>query len=81
MITSMYKKAVTNSVAYMVMTRLGIDTEPYFESEDFSVITNFNTPEAFNALGIATSDIAEMGLGEISRDVYKRQVFHRSVDR
>ena len=69
MITSMYKKAVTNSVAYMVMTRLGIDTEPYFESEDFSVITNFNTPEAFNALGIATSDIAEMGLGEISRTI------------
>lgn len=28
MITAMYKKAVTNSVAYMMMTRLGIDTEP-----------------------------------------------------
>ncbi len=69
MITSMYRKAVTNSVAYMMMTRLGIDTEPYFESEDFSVITNFNTPEAFNALGIASSDIAEMGLGEISRTI------------
>ena len=69
MITAMYKKAVTNSVAYMMMTRLGIDTEPYFETEDFSVITNFNTPEALNALGIASSDIAEMGLGEISRTI------------
>ena len=69
MITSMYRKAVTNSVAYMMMTRLGIDTEPFFEAEDFSVITNFNTPEALNALGIASSDIAEMGLGEISRTV------------
>ena len=69
MITSMYRKAVTNSVAYMMMTRLGIDTEPYFEMEDFSVITNFNTPEALNALGIASSDIAEMGLGEISRTI------------
>ena len=69
MITSMYKKAVTNSVAYMMMTRLGIDTEPFFEAEDFSVITNFNTPEALNALGIASSDIAEMGLGEISRTI------------
>ena len=60
-------------------------SEPFFEAEDFSVITNFNTPEALNALGIASSDIAEMGLGEISRtvlapvsythlDVYKRQV-------
>ena len=69
MITAMYKKAVTNSVAYMMMTRLGIDTEPFFEAEDFSVITNFNTPETLNALGIASSDIAEMGLGEISRTV------------
>ena len=69
MITAMYKKAVTNSVAYMMMTRLGIDTETFFEAEDFSVITNFNTPEALNALGIASSDIAEMGLGEISRTV------------
>ena len=69
MITSMYRKAVTNSVAYMMMTRLGIDTEPFFEAEDFSVITNFNTPEALNALGIASSDIAEMGLGEISRTI------------
>ena len=69
MITAMYKKAVTNSVAYMMMTRLGIDTEPFFEAEDFSVITNFNTPEALNALGIASSDIAEMGLGEISRTI------------
>ena len=48
---------------------LGIDTEPFFEAEDFSVITNFNTPETLNALGIASSDIAEMGLGEISRTV------------
>lgn len=69
MITAMYKKAVTSSVAYMMMTRLGIDTEPFYEAEDFSVITNFNTPETLNALGIASSDIAEMGLGEISRTV------------
>ena len=69
MITAMYKKAVTSSVAYMMMTRLGIDTEPFYEAEDFSIITNFNTPETLNALGIASSDIAEMGLGEISRTV------------
>lgn len=69
MITSIYRKAVTNSVAYMMMTRLGIDTEPFFESEDFTAVTNFNTAEALNALGIATSDIAAMGLGEISRTI------------
>lgn len=79
MITAMYKKAVTNSVAYMMMTRLGIDTEPFFEAEDFSVITNFNTPEALNALGIASSDIAEMGLGEISRTVLALERQNRTI--
>ena len=69
MIASMYRAAVTNSVAYMMMVRLGIDTELYFETEDFSNITNFNTPETLNAIGIATSDIAEMGLGEIARSI------------
>ena len=69
MITALYKSALTDSVAYMMMERLGIDTEPFFETEDFSKVTNFNTPETLNALGIATSDIAEMGLSEISRTI------------
>ncbi len=69
MISAMYKSVITDSVAYMMMVRLGIDTERYFETEDFSKIANFNTPETLNALGIATSDIAEMGLGEIARTV------------
>lgn len=69
MISAMYKSAVTNSVTYMMMSRLGMDTELYFEVEDFSNIINFNTPETLNAIGIATSDIAEMGLAEISRTV------------
>lgn len=33
MITSIYRKAVTNSVAYMMMTRLGIDTEPFLNQK------------------------------------------------
>lgn len=69
MISAMYKTVITDSVAYMMIVRLGIDTELYFEAEDFSKIANFNTPETLNALGIATSDIAEMGLGEIARTV------------
>ena len=60
---------VTNSVAYMMMERLGIDTEEYFEREDFEDIINFNTPGTLNALGFATSDIAEMGLTEIAKTV------------
>ncbi len=69
MISAIYKTVITDSVAYMMMVRLGIDTELYFEAEDFSKIANFNTPETLNALGIATSDIAEMVLGEIARTV------------
>ena len=69
MIASLYKKVVTNSVAYMIMTRLGIDTGEYFEVDDFRDVTNFNTQDTMNALGFATSDIAEMGLSEISKTV------------
>ena len=69
MIASLYRKTVTNSVAYMMMERLGIDTEEHFFREDFEDIVNFNTPETLNALGFATSDIAEMGLAEIAKTV------------
>lgn len=68
-VKSMYRQLVSNSVAFMIMTRLGIDTEPYFNDDDFRDIVNFNTQEALNALGFATSDIAEMGLSEISKTV------------
>lgn len=68
-VKSMYKQLVSNSVAFMIMTRLGFDTEPYFNDDDFRDIVNFNTQEALNALGFATSDIAEMGLSEISKTV------------
>lgn len=65
----LYKRVVTNSVAYMLMSRLGLDTSDYFEHEDFAEVMNFNTPDTLNAIGFATSDIAEMGLGEISRTI------------
>ncbi len=68
-VKSMYRQLVSNNVAFMIMTRLGIDTEPYFNDDDFRDIVNFNTQEALNALGFATSDIAEMGLSEISKTV------------
>jgi len=68
-VKSMYSQLVSNSVAFMIMTRLGVDTEPYFNDDDFRDIVNFNTQEALNALGFATSDIAEMGLSEISKTI------------
>ena len=68
-VASIYKNVVTNSVAYMMMSRLGVDTDGYFELDDFRDVTNFNTQETLNALGFATSDIAEMGLTEISKTI------------
>ena len=81
MISNIYKKVVTNSVAYMMMVRLGIDTEEYFEVDYFRDVTNFNTQETLNALGIATSDIAEMGLSEISKTVMALDKENRTFDR
>ena len=68
-ISVIYRETVQNSVAYMLMSRLGLDTEGFFEPDDFRGAVNFTTPETLNALGFATSDIAEMGLTEISRTI------------
>ena len=81
MIASLYKKVVANSVAYMMMSRLGINAEDYFETDDFRDVTNFNTQDTLNALGIATSDIAEMGLSEISKTVMALDKENRTFDR
>ena len=81
MIASLYKKVVANSVAYMMMSRLGINAEEYLETDDFRDVTNFNTQDTLNALGIATSDIAEMGLSEISKTVMALDKENRTFDR
>ena len=63
------RRALESSIAYMLLTRLGIPTDAYLMPEDFTAVYEFNTPATINALGIATSDIAEMGLREISRTI------------
>ena len=64
-----YRRALQSSVAYMLLTRLSLPAAAYILPEDFEDIYSFDTPTTINALGIATSDIAEMGLREISRTV------------
>ena len=68
-----YRDALEVSVAYMLMTRLGLRADDYFIADEFAHVYEFNTPPTINALGIATSDIAEMGLREISRTVMQAQ--------
>lgn len=68
-----YRRALQSSVAYMLLTRLSLPAAAYILPEDFEGIYSFDTPTTINALGIATSDIAEMGLREISRTVMQAQ--------
>ena len=76
-----YRQLAVNSVAYMLMSRCGVDTEAVFEREDFAEIINFNTLATINALGIATSDIAEMALREISQTIRDVQIAEKSQNR
>lgn len=69
MISSMYRITVQNSIAFMVLTRLGFDAKEYFDRTDFQAVVNFNTPDTLNALGFATSDISQMVLSEIGKTV------------
>ena len=68
-----YRDALEVSVSYMLLIRLGLRADDYFSPDEFGHVYEFNTHMTINALGIATSDIAEMGLREISRTVMQAQ--------
>ena len=68
-----YRRAVQNSIGYMLLVRCGLDPSGYFEDEDFRDVLNFNTPQTLNALGVATGDISQMCLSAISRTVLALQ--------
>ena len=69
-----YRRLAANSVAFMLISRCGLDTNEFFDREDFADIVNFNTPATINAIGVATSDIAEMALREISQSIRNVQM-------
>ena len=77
---NLYLKIVRNSVSYMVMARLGLDADKVYSPDDFAGISNFNTPEVLNAVGIATSDIAEMALLPVSRTISTLSKGNRIID-
>ena len=68
-----YRDALEVSVSYMLLTRLGLRADDYFSPDEFGHVYEFNTHMTISALGIATSDIAERGLREISRTVMQAQ--------
>lgn len=75
------RKLLSNSIAYMLMVRCGIDSELYLEKEDFRNIRDFHTPELVNLFGTATSDVAEMALAEISDTIRTLQQEQKRNDR
>lgn len=76
-----YRRLAANSVAFMLISRCGLDTNEFFDREDFADIVNFNTPATINAIGIATSDIAEMALREISQSIRNVQIAEKDQNR
>ena len=73
-----YRRLAANSVAFMLISRCGLDTNEFFDREDFADIVNFNTPATINAIGVATSDIAEMALREISQSIRNVQIAEKT---
>ena len=76
-----YRRLATNSVAFMLISRCGLDTNGFFDRDDFADIVNFNTPATINAIGVATSDIAEMALREISQSIRNVQIAEKDQNR
>ncbi len=76
-----YRRLAVNSVAFMLISRCGLDTNEFFDREDFADIVNFNTPATINAIGVATSDIAEMALREISQSIRNVQIAEKDQNR
>ena len=76
-----YRRLAANSVAFMLISRCGLDTNEFFDHDDFADIVNFNTPATINAIGVATSDIAEMALREISQSIRNVQMAEKDQNR
>ncbi len=77
-----FKAAATVSIAYALMSRCGLDTEQYFQHEDFMSIFDFNTPATVGALGAAVSQMNQQVLRQIGATIqnYEReQLAERSV--
>ena len=77
-----FKSAATVSIAYALMSRCGLDTEQYFQHEDFMPIFDFNTPATVGALGAAVSQMNQQVLRQIGVTIqnYEReQLAERSV--
>lgn len=75
-----FKTLLENSIAYMLLTRCGLDAGKVFSDRDFARVFDFDTPETVSILGTAASDISEMVLREIAATVIDRRQEIRERD-
>lgn len=68
-----FQRLAENSVAYLILCRMGLAIAGDYEREDFQDIVDFNTPETLSVLGNAVSDISEQALREISDTIRKAE--------
>ena len=61
----LFQNALENSIAFSMIKRCGLNPNEYFTREDFASILNFNSYDTITRIGVATSEISEMGLREI----------------
>lgn len=68
-----FENAATVSIAYTLMQRCGLNTESYFEHEDFLPIFDFNTSAAVSLLGTTVSEQSEQVFRQISLTIAKTE--------
>lgn len=68
-ITHIYKNVLASSVAYATLSRCGIYADDYISASSLRQVSQFNTVESLNALGVPTKDISQMVIGEIRKTV------------
>ncbi len=61
----LFQNALSNSIAFSMIKRCGLNPNEYFTDKDFTEILSFNSYDTITRIGIATSEISEMGLREI----------------
>ena len=73
-IKNVFQIILSNSIAYSIMNRCGINPNEYFQENDFVYVKAFDSYDTITRLGIATSEITEMGLKEIYSTIKKLRV-------
>ena len=69
-----FQNILTNNIAFSMMKRCGLNPRDYFTENDFKGITNFNSYDTITRIGVASSEITEMGLSEIYSTIKKLRI-------